>query len=126
VKLAERPGRVGESDGASGDAAGSQQSERASSPQLGPLGVSVGDTEANRHGAPGDLQGVVVTHVDASGPAHQVLRIGIVILEINRRATRSVLEYKRVLDGLEPGDVLAIYYFDPKLAQRGLVTVTLD
>jgi S1-C subfamily serine protease len=68
----------------------------------------------------------VVSRVDATGPAHQALRRGLVILEINRRATRSVLEYQRIVGALRPGDVLAIYYYDPRIAQRGLVTVTLD
>jgi S1-C subfamily serine protease len=75
---------------------------------------------------PSDVQGVQVTKVDATGPSHQALRPQFVILEVNRQPTRSVLEYQRVVGNLRPGDVVAIYYYDPTTAQRGLVTVTLD
>jgi S1-C subfamily serine protease len=72
------------------------------------------------------VHGVVVTRVDPAGPAHQALRRGLVILEINRQATRSVSEYHRVVGALRPGDAVAIYYYDPTIPQRGLVTLTVD
>jgi len=130
VKLAERPGPEGELDDPDSESLGAPQFPRPPAPEFGrPLGVSVRDMDRgfiNRLAVPGEVQGVVVSRVDATGPAHQALRRGLVILEINRRATRSVLEYQRIVGALRPGDVLAIYYYDPRIAQRGLVTVTLD
>jgi serine protease Do len=129
VKLAERPGREGELDDPNGDSLGAQEPTRSPKEFGRPLGVSVRDMDrpsANHLGVPGDVKGVIVTRVDAAGPAHQALRNNFVILEINRRATRSVLEYQRLVGALRPGDVVAIYYYDPRIAQRGLVTVTLD
>jgi serine protease Do len=127
VKLAERPLREGESDGM-GDSLGAPA--RPGSSGFGrPLGVSVRDLDSSyidRNSIPEDVRGVVVTRVDPAGPAHQALRTKLVILEINRRATRSVLEYQRLIDTFRPGDVLAIYYYDPRRGERGLVSVMLD
>ena len=55
-----------------------------------------------------------------------MLRRGFVILEVNRKPTRTVADYQKVADAARPGDVLAIYYYDPTLAQRSLVTVVVD
>ena len=42
-------------------------------------------------------------------------------LEINRRPVRTVADYQRIVSRREPGDVLAIYYYDPTNAQRSRV-----
>jgi S1-C subfamily serine protease len=55
-----------------------------------------------------------------------VLRRGLVIMEINRRAVTTVAEYDRLVGAARAGDVLAIYYYDPAMAQRSLVTVVVD
>ncbi len=126
VKLAERPSRSDEVEPAVGGAPAPQPSRPAADL---PLGVAVREMDRrfiSRLEVPSDVQGVMVTRVDPTGPAHQSLRQSLVILEVNRRPTRSVLEYQRVVSGLRPGDVVAIYYYDPTIAQRGLVTVTLD
>jgi hypothetical protein len=47
-------------------------------------------------------------------------------MEINRRPVRSVGEYERVVSAARPGDVLALYVYDPTVAQRSLVTVTVE
>jgi serine protease Do len=128
VKLAERPGRSDEAEPAAGGVPTPPPSRSAAQADL-PLGLAVREMDRRfiaRLEVPGDVQGVMVHRVDPTGPAHQSLRQGLVILEVNRRPTRSVLEYQRVVSGLRPGDVVAIYYYDPTIAQRGLVTVTLD
>ena len=120
VKLAERPAREDEL-------------QTAPSPAVAeaavPLGLSVRDMDRafiTRFEIPEDVHGVIVMRVDPTGPAHQTLRRGIVILEINRRPTRSLLEYQQIVGRLRAGEVLAIYYYDPTLAQRGLATLTVD
>ena len=55
-----------------------------------------------------------------------MLRRGFVILEVNRKPTPTVADYQRIVEAAQPGDVLAIYYYDPTVAQRSLVTVVVD
>lgn len=73
------------------------------------------------------VQGVVITRVDPTGAAFSAtVRRGLVITEINRKPVHSVGEYNRALGAARPGDVLALYYFDPTNGQRALVTVTVE
>ena len=121
VKLAERPAREDEFAAQPGPAPAVETAV--------PLGLSVREmdrTFITRFEIPEDVHGVIVARVDPAGAAHQALRRGMVILEINRRPTRSMLEYQQIVGRLRPGEVLAIYYYDPTLAQRGLVTLTVD
>ena len=49
-----------------------------------------------------------------------------VILEINRRRVRSAAEYERAIAQASPGDVLALYVYDPLSEQRSILTVTIE
>ncbi len=51
---------------------------------------------------------------------------GFVILEINRRPAPSVADYDRIVAAARPGDALALFFYDPELAERALVTVVVD
>jgi serine protease Do len=127
VKLAERPQRGEELDAAAGLEAPTR-STRQPEPQP-PLGVTVRELDrafVGRQEIPEAVEGVIVSRVDPTGAAHQVLRRGLVIMEINRRAVRTVAEYEKLVAAAKAGDVLAIYYYDPALAQRSLVTVAVD
>jgi serine protease Do len=128
VKLAERPRRGEEFEPP--DALGGPVRPRPAQPESQtPMGISVRELDrafVGRLEIPDSVQGVVVSRVDPTGPAHQVLRRGLVIMEINRRPVRSLAEYQQVLAGVRGGDVLAIYYYDPTLVRRELVTVTAD
>jgi S1-C subfamily serine protease len=64
--------------------------------------------------------------VDQAGPAYAVLRRGLVILEVNRQPTPTVAAYDRALAAAKRGDVLALYYYDPTLGQRTLVTLSVE
>jgi serine protease Do len=124
VKLAERPLR-GEDADPSGDQA--RPSARTDAPL--PLGVSVRELDRafiGRQEIPDSVQGVLVARVDPTGAARQVLRRGFVIMEVNRRPTPTVADYERLVGAAKRGDALAIYYYDPALAQRALVTVVVD
>ena len=55
-----------------------------------------------------------------------MLRRGFVIIEVNRKPTPTVAEYERLVGAARAGDALAIYYYDPALAHRSLVTVIVD
>jgi serine protease Do len=128
VKLAERPRRGEEFDGP--DALGAPARPRPVQPEPEmPIGVSVRELDrafVGRLEIPESVQGVVVSRVDPTGPANQLLRRGLVILEINRNPTRSLVEYQQVIAGVRGGDVLAVFYYDPTTGRRGLVTVTAD
>ena len=127
IRLTERP-----QPARSGDSAvpgGSGAPSRPAGPET-PLGLLVRDLDrsaAARLNVPDSVQGVFIARVDPTGAAFSTpVRRGLVITEINRRPIRSVADYQRVVAAARPGDALAIYYFDPNVAQRALVTVTVE
>ncbi|HEY0873756.1 MAG TPA: trypsin-like peptidase domain-containing protein [Vicinamibacterales bacterium] len=94
-----------------------------------PLGLSVREMDPGFIGrleVPKSVKGVVIAHVDPTGASFSALRKGFVITEINRRPVRSVAEYEHIVGVASPGDVLAIYYYDPTTAQRAIATVTVE
>lgn len=127
VKLAERPARE---DG-DRDPLDSGRRPRPAEPSPSvPLGISVRELDrgfVGRLEVPDTVQGVVVSRVDPTGAAFSAaVRRGFVIMEINRKPIRSVADYQRIVSAAKAGDVLAFYYYDPTLAQRSLVTVTVE
>jgi Do/DeqQ family serine protease len=128
VKLAERPPRGEEFDRATGMDRPSRPETRQEDTPV-PLGVVVRELDrafVGRQEIPESVQGVIVSRVDPTGAANQVLRRGMIIMEINRKPTPTVAEYERVVRAARAGDVLAIYYYDPTMARRTLVTVVVD
>lgn len=128
VKLAERPTRD-EADAS--DTLGNRPRPReADQPTERSIGLTVRELDRNFAGRaeiPQTVQGVVISRVDPTGAGFQaLLRRGIVIMEINRRAVRSVSDYERAVAAARPGDVLALYVYDPAVAQKSLVTVTVE
>jgi serine protease Do len=128
VRLAERPKPSrDDSDALPGGGPGPNQP---ATPEV-PLGLTVRDLDrsaASRLGIPGSVQGVQISRVDPTGAAFSPypVRRGQIITEINRKPIRSAADYQRTLGAVRPGDVLAIYYFDPTSGQRALVTVTVE
>jgi len=128
VKLAERPAR---DDGEKQDGLGARTRPRVpvQKPEL-PLGLAVRELDrafAGRLAIPPTIDGVIVSRVDPTGTAFSAaVRRGFVIMEINRTPIRSIADYQRILASARAGDVLALYCFDPALAQRALVTVTVE
>jgi serine protease Do len=128
VKLAERP--AGEGETVEPDPFGSS-ARRPAQPPLPtvPLGLSVRELDrgfVGRLNIPEAVQGIVVSRVDPTGAASGALQRGFVIIEINRKPIRSVADYQRIVTAARPGDVLAVYYYDPGLQQRALVAVTVE
>ena len=127
VKLAERPARGEEFVPVPGAIAPARPARPTETQPT--LGVSVREMDRGYVGRleiPDTVQGVIVSRVDPTGAAHQVLRRGFVIMEVNRKPTPTMAEYQRIVGAARPGDVLAIYYYDPPLGQRSLVTVVVD
>ena len=122
VKLAERPA----SEAAPEEPAPVQPADA----EQAPLGMVVRDLDvatARRSGLPAGLVGVVVLRVDPASVA-QVARVrrNMVILEINRRRVQSAAEYQRIIARAQPGEVLALYVYDPLSDQRSILTLTIE
>jgi serine protease Do len=127
VKLAERPLRV---DDERRDGLGDRRSRPSPPPADVPLGITVRELDrgvVGRLDIPDAVEGVIVSRVDPAGEAFAAqVRRGFVIIEINRRPVRSVAEYERIVAAAKPGDVLAMFYYDPSRGQRAVVPVTVD
>jgi serine protease Do len=127
VKLAERPARGQEFDASTGL---ERPPQRLREPESeAPLGVIVREMDrafVGRQEIPENVQGVIVSRVDPTGAAHHVLRRGLIIMEVNRKPTTTVAAFERAVGAAKAGDVLAIYYYDPALSLRSLVTVVVD
>jgi serine protease Do len=129
VKLAERPTRADEVEAPPARQEGSARQAPRPVDSPVPLGVTVQKMDrmfVGRLEIPDSVQGVFVSRVDPTGAARQAIRRGFVILEVNRKPTPTVDDYHRIVEAARPGDVLAIYYYDPTVAQRSLVTVVVD
>jgi S1-C subfamily serine protease len=127
VKLAERPAK-GQDEYGSDRLTGAPSTTRPVDAQV-PLGVTVREMDrrfVGRLEIPENVQGVIVQRVDPTGAARQALDRGFVILEVNRKPTPTVADYERIVAAAKPGDALAIYYYDPTVAERALVTVIVD
>ena len=127
VKLAERPLRTrrGQDD----EPAPPDRGARPSSARGPAIGLSVREIDRDflqRFRLPGDLEGVVVSRVEPMSPAFDAdIERGHVVLEVNRRPVRSIEEYRRLTSDARPGDVLAIYTYNPDIQQRQLRTVRI-
>ncbi len=128
VKLAERPLR-GTRLGQDADPAPPDEGARPSSARGPAIGISVREIDRDflqRFRLPDDLEGVVVSRVEPMSPAFDAdIERGHVVLEVNRRPVRSIDEYRRLTNGARPGDVLAIYTYNPDIQQRQLRTVRI-
>ena len=129
VKLAERPLRERSTDGHEG--LGSRPSRpRPPEPTDTPLGLTVRELERSFMGRleiPESVSGVVIARVDPTGAGFQaLLRRSFVIMEINKRPVTNVADYQKIVAAARPGDILALFIYDPTLAQRSLVTVTVE
>jgi serine protease Do len=131
VKLAERPvnGQDDREAGPTRYVDVDRQDDRARTPEQR-VGFFVRDLDLpflRRLEMPGGIHGVVVTRIDPAGPGFGTdLRRGQIIIEINRQPIASTQDFNRVVGALRPGDVMAVYLYDPALRQRSLVTVALD
>ena len=128
IRLTERPRARGE-DGADQTLPGNRGPRPAVGTPEQPLGITVRemDRSFSRLEIPEGVQGVVVTRVDPTGAAFSAqVRRGFVIMEINRRPIRSVADYQRIVAAAQPGDVLALLYYDPTVGQRAVLTVTVE
>jgi serine protease Do len=94
-----------------------------------PLGLSVRELEsgfAERYGLPAGTLGVIVSRVEAMGPAFDAKIVrGHVVLEIDRQPVRSVEDYRRLTSRARAGDVLTLYLYKPDTG-RALHTLKIE
>ena len=95
-----------------------------------PLGLAVRNLDAptlERLRIPDTIQGVLITDVDAAGPARLTgIRPNQVLLEINRRPVSSTAAFRTVLALLTPGEAAVLLVYNRTSGQRSLATVILD
>jgi serine protease Do len=128
VKLAERPARERPADGL--EDLGPRPRQRQPEPAETPLGLTVREMDRSFVGRleiPPSVNGVLISRVDPTGAGFQaLLRRGLIIMEINKRPVASLADYQRIVAAAAPGDILALYVYDPALSQRSLVAVTVE
>ena len=125
VKLAERPAREAESR-----KNGAASAERRKNDADDPLGITVKDLDkasAYKLDIPKAFRGVLITKVDPFGPSVDAgVEKNTLIMEVNRQAVESSIDYRRIAKASRPGDVVTLYLYYPDLDQRRLVTVRVD
>jgi serine protease Do len=94
------------------------------------LGISVepvSDELARRANLTAEQRGLVVTDVASTGPAHNRLFEGYIILQVinppPRRPIRSSEDLRRVLGSVDRGDYLSFTVYDPRFRQSTVVNV---
>ena len=122
VKLAERPQRD------RSDAPRGERPQPSSNPRSSPLGMSVREMDdEDRQRVPDGVDGLVVTRVEAMGPAFDAeIERGHVLLEINRRPVRSYDDFRQASADARPGDILTVYLYKNDTGRRELHTVKID
>ena len=94
------------------------------------LGLSVSDIDAamaRRKNLPDTLAGVLITAVDPAGPSRlTAIKVGQVLIEVNRQRVSTVAQYRHVLADLPPGAAVAVLVYDPASRQRLIQLIALD
>jgi serine protease Do len=125
VKLAERPGRAAPSSAPTSPAGRRVADDEPI--ELGLTLIEIDETNAHRFDVPSGMTGLLVQRVEPLSPAYEagILR-GQIMLEINRHEVSSVAGYRRLVQASRPGDVLAVFLYDPDLDQRVIHTVRTE
>jgi S1-C subfamily serine protease len=76
---------------------------------------------------PQSIQGVLITDVDAAGPARLTgVRPNQVLLEINRRPVPTAAAYRAALATLVPGEAAVLLVYNRTSGERSLATIIVD
>jgi serine protease Do len=100
----------------------------AASPAQGPLGMTVRELDAATiRSLPPGMSGIRVVDVDAAGPARLAhVRLGQVVIEINRQPVRTTAEFDAVVGALHPGGVAALLVYEPFAKEYAILSILLD
>ncbi len=122
IKLAERPRQP-----ADRAPAVERSTQRTGPGELGLSLIEIDDSNAHRFDIPAGMTGLLVQRVEPLSVAYDGgIERGAIILEINRQPVNSVAGFRRIVGAARPGDVLAIYLYEPELEQRAIRTVRTE
>lgn len=123
LRLAERP-----REGADRAAPQAERSTQRTGPgELGLSLVEIDDSNAHRFDIPSGMTGLLVQRVEPLSVAFDAgIDRGSIILEINRQPVNSVAGFRRIVGAVRPGEVLAMYLYEPELDQRAIRTVRTE
>jgi serine protease Do len=123
IKLAERPRQPVDRV-----TPGAERSIQRTGPgELGLSLIEIDDSNAHRFDIPAGMTGLLVQRVEPLSVAYDGgIERGSIVLEINRQPVNSIAGFRRIVGSARPGDVLAIYLYEPELDQRAIRTVRTE
>ncbi len=104
-----------------------ERERTAEAERMDPLGVEVSalTPEIRRGlGLSRDIEGAVITDIAPRGPAaREGLGEGLVIVDVNGEPVTGPDDYRRLVTGLTPGDLVSVLAFSPQTGQHVAVTL---
>jgi serine protease Do len=95
--------------------------------ELGLSLIEIDDSNAHRFDIPSGMTGLLVQRVEPLSVAYDGgIERGSIILEVNRQPVNSIAGWRRIVGAARPGDVLAVYLYEPELDQRAIRTVRTE
>lgn len=123
IKLAERPKPAADRTTTTAE----RSIQRTGPGELGLSLIEIDDSNAHRFDIPSGMTGLMVQRVEPLSVAYDGgIERGSIILEINRQPVNSIAGFRRIVGGARPGDVLAVYLYEPELDQRAIRTVRTE
>jgi serine protease Do len=123
IKLAERP----QQQAATATTTAERSTQRTGPGELGLSLIEIDDSNAHRFNIPSGMTGLMVQRVEPLSVAYDGgIERGSIILEINRQPVNSIAGFRRIVGAARPGDVLAVYLYEPELDQRAIRTVRTE
>ncbi len=123
VRLAERPRQQADR----GPASAERSIQRTGPGELGLSLIEIDDSNAHRFDIPAGMTGLLVQRVEPLSVAYDGgIERGSIILEVNRQPVNSIAGWRRIVGAARPGDVLAVYLYEPELDQRAIRTVRTE
>jgi serine protease Do len=119
VKLAERPRQPTDRS-----VPAERSLQRTGPGELGLSLIEIDDSNAHRFDIPSGMTGLLVQRVEPLSAADDGgIERGSIILEVNRQPVNSIAGFRRAVDTVRAGEVLAFYLYEPELDQRAIRTV---
>jgi serine protease Do len=123
IKLAERPRQPIDRSPTNAE----RSIQRTGPGELGLSLIEIDDSNAHRFDIPAGMTGLMVQRVEPLSVAYDGgIERGAIILEVNRQPVNSIAGWRRIVGAARPGDVLAIYLYEPELDQRAIRTVRTE
>ena len=123
IKLAERPRQPIDRVTTSAE----RSTQRTGPGELGLSLIEIDDSNAHRFDIPAGMTGLMVQRVEPLSVAYDGgIERGSIILEVNRQPVNSIAGWRRIVGAARPGDVLAVYLYEPELDQRAIRTVRTE